>query len=61
MGIFYFALSLFYLLLYLGCLSVPQEPPEDEANIVEKILSVRRTTKEVKNKGSKGMPNRIPF
>lgn len=29
------------------CLSLPQEPPEDEANIIEKILSVRIAKKEV--------------
>lgn len=28
--------------------SVSQEPPEDEANIIEKILSVRKLKKEVK-------------
>lgn len=29
---------------------VPQEPPEDEANIIEKIISVRTKNKEVKTK-----------
>lgn len=32
------------------CVSVPQEPPEDEANIIEKIISVRTKNKEVKTK-----------
>uniref|UniRef100_A0A8D3DEF9 Chromodomain helicase DNA binding protein 6 n=1 Tax=Scophthalmus maximus TaxID=52904 RepID=A0A8D3DEF9_SCOMX len=30
-----------------SCLSLPQEPPEDEANIIEKILSVRPVKKEL--------------
>lgn len=31
---------------------VSQEPPEDEANIVEKILSARRATKQLKDEGA---------
>lgn len=34
------------------CVSLPQEPPEDEANIIEKIISVRTKNKEVKANAS---------
>lgn len=34
------------------CFCFCQEPPEDEANIIEKILSVRAAKKEVKYRGA---------
>lgn len=35
---------------WLVCVSLLQEPPEDEANIIEKIISVRTKNKEVRTK-----------
>jgi len=35
-------------------LSCPQEPPEDDANIIEKILASRMVQKEVSGKGASG-------
>ena len=33
----------------------PQEPPEDDANIIEKILASRMVQKEVSDKGASGV------